>query len=149
MLPRAADELKWMPASPDTSNWSGALSRPAYLNVPSFAISSRRSICLTCARLLISSCASSPSKPSSLLANGRLCSALYCSSWIQVGQDVVIGTGAAFLSLIALAAATTSGHVSGGLSGSRPALRNASLLYHITAVEELNGIDAMRPSLRL
>src|SRR5271166_206645 len=138
-----------MPASPDTSNWLGALSRPAYLNVPSLAISSRRSMCFTCALLLISSCASSPSNPSALLANGRLCSALYCSSWIHVGHAVVIGTGAAFLSLIALAAATTSCHVVGGFSGSRSALRNASLLYHITAVEELNGIEAIRPSARL
>ena len=106
-------------------------------------------MCFTCALLLISSCASRPSNPSALLANGMLCSALYCSSWIQVGHDVVIGTGAALLSLIALAAAITSGHVAGGLSGSSPALRNASLLYHITAVEELNGIDAIRPSARL
>ena len=29
------------------------------------------------------------------------------------------------------------------------ALRKASLLYHITAVDELNGIEAMRPSARL
>src|SRR4051812_30907745 len=145
MLPRAADELKWMPASPETSNWSAALSRPAYLNVPSFAISSRRAMCFTCALPLISSSVSSPSKPFALLENGTSCSALYCSSWIQVGQDVVIGTEAAFLSLIALAAATTSCHVAGGFSGSRSALRKASLLYHITAVDELNGIDAIRP----
>ena len=106
-------------------------------------------MCFTCGLPLISSCASSPSKPSDLLANGMSCSAQYCSSWIQLSHEVVIGISAAFFALIACAAAMTSGQVAGGLSGSRPALRNASLLYHITAVDELNGIDAIRPSARL
>ena len=51
--------------------------------------------------------------------------------------------------LITFAAAMTSCHVTGGFVGSSPAFRNTSLLYHITAVEELNGIDAIRPSARL
>ena len=106
-------------------------------------------MCFTCALLLISSCASSPSNPSALLANGMSCSALYCSSWIQLSHELVTGISAASFALIACAALTTSGQVAGGLSGSRPALRNASLLYHITAVDELNGIDAIRPSARL
>ena len=80
---------KWMPAWPDTSNWSAALSRPAYLNVPSFDISSSRAMCFTCALLLISASAPSPSNPSASLANGMLCSALYCSNWIQLSQALV------------------------------------------------------------
>jgi hypothetical protein len=51
--------------------------------------------------------------------------------------------------LIVAAAATTLSHVADALSGSRRALLNASLFYHITAVEKLNGIDAIRPSDRL
>ena len=74
-------------------------------------------MCFTCALLLISSCASSPSNPSALLANGRSCSALYCSSWIQLSQELVIGISAASFALIAWAALTTSCHVAGGLSG--------------------------------
>ncbi len=58
-------------------------------------------------------------------------------------------SSASIFALMACAAFTTSSQVVGGFSGSRPALRNASLLYHITAVEELNGIDAIRPSARL
>ena len=77
------------------------------------------------------------------------CSALYCSSWIQLSHELVTGISAASFALIVSAAFTTSGQVAGGLSGSSPALRNASLLYHITAVDELNGIDAIRPSDRL
>ena len=68
---------------------------------------------------------------------------------IQVGHAVVIATGAASFALIVSAAGRTSCQVAGALSGSSPALRKASLLYHITAVEELNGIDAIRPSARL
>src|ERR1700733_5403468 len=147
--PRIPEELKWMPALPDTSNWSGALSRPVYLNAPIFDSASNRSTCFTCALLLISSLASNPSKPSAWLAKGMLCSALYCSNWIQLSQELVIGISAASLALIAIAAFTTSGQVAGGLSGSRPALRNASLLYHIIAVDELNGTEAIRPSARL
>ena len=138
-----------MPAWPETSSGSAALSRPPYLKVPSFAMSSRRWICFTCGLLLMVSTVSRPSKPSALVATGRLCSALYCSIWIQVGQEVVIGISAAFFALIAWAAATTSGQVAGGFIGSRPALRKASRLIHMTAVEELNGIEAMRPSGRL
>ena len=59
-----------------------------------------------------------------------------------------MGTGGRFR-LDGLPALTTSCQVAGGLSGSSPAFWNASLLYHITAVEELNGIDAIRPSGRL
>ena len=99
--PRMPEELKWMPALPDTSNWSGALSRPVYLNVPSFDISTNRAMCLTCALLLISSLAPRPSNPSASLANGMLCRALYCSSWIQLSHALVDGISAAFLALIA------------------------------------------------
>ena len=56
-------------------------------------------MCFTCGLLLISSCASSPSNPSALLANGMLCRALYCSSWIQLSHDVVIGISARVLRL--------------------------------------------------
>src|SRR5262245_26695619 len=112
-------------------------------------MASSRSMCLTWALLLISSSASSPSKPFDLLANGMLCRALYCSSWIQLSHELVIGISAASFALIACAALTTSGQVAGGVSGSSPALRNASLLYHISAVDELNGMDAIRPSGRL
>src|SRR3984885_15357048 len=112
-------------------------------------MSSSRCMCFTCGLLLISSCASSPSNPSDLLANGMSCSALYCSSWIRRSQELVTGISAASFVLIGWAALTTCGHVDGVLSGSIPALRNAPLLYHITAVDELNGIDAIRPSAKL
>src|SRR5271157_4155660 len=103
-------------------------------------------MCFTCGLELNTNSASRPSKPSDFVAKGRLCRALYCSNWIHVGQDVVIGTDAASFVLIVSAAWRTSCQVAGAVSGSRPALRNASLLYHITAVEELNGIEAIRPS---
>ena len=44
-----------------------------------------------------------------------------------------------------LAASNTSGHVFGGLSGSRPAFLKASLLYHITVLDELKGNDSISP----
>ena len=71
------------------------------------------------------------------------------SSCTQENHDEVEGVGVAPFALIASSALTTSGQVAGGASGSSPALANASLLYHITGVDELNGIDASRPSGRL
>ena len=68
---------------------------------------------------------------------------------IQENQDDVEGAGAAPFSLIACRAAITSSQVAGACCGSRPAFSKASLLYHITGVEELNGIEASRPSGRL
>jgi hypothetical protein len=72
-----------------------------------------------------------------------------CSKWIQVGQEVVTAYLVTFFALIAAAASTSSGQVAGGFAGSRPAFSKASRLYHITAVEELNGSEAIRPSARL
>ena len=57
--------------------------------------------------------------------------------------------GVADLARIACAAAITSGQVAGGFAGSSPARSKASALSHITAVLELNGMEARRPSGRL
>ena len=58
-----------------------------------------------------------------------------------------MGVGA--LAFSARIASITAGQVAGAFSGSSPAFSNESLLYHITGVEELNGIEASRPSERL
>ena len=149
MEARAAEELKPIAASPEGKMASAALSRPAYLNSPSLDMSSRRCICFTKAGVLTLSSVSSPSKPLDLVANTRSCIAAYCSNWIQIGQAEPIGIGVAALAFSARQAAITSFQVTGGFSGSSPAFSKASLLYHITEVEELKGSEASRPSGRL
>src|SRR3954469_9511014 len=115
----------------------------------------RRSHCFTCCGELNRNSASSPSKPFALVAKGRSWIALYCSRCTQISQELVTGnltapiSGLPSFALIARAAEPTSGQVAGALSGSRPAAVKASLLYHISEVDELNGIDACRPSGRL
>jgi hypothetical protein len=44
-----------------------------------------------------------------------------------------------------LAASNTSGHVLGGLSGSSPAFLKLSLLYHMTVLDELKGMESISP----
>src|SRR5580658_6176004 len=111
--------------------------------------------CFTWAGPLNLSSASRPSKPFALVANGKSWIAPYCSSWTQIIQELVTGdftapiSGVPIFALMARAEDTTSDQVAGAFSGSRPAAAKASLLYHITAVDELNGIDANRPSVRL
>ena len=73
----------------------------------------------------------------------------YSSICTQVGQEVVIGIGVDDFAFSARQAAMTSVQVVGALFGSRPAFSNASLLYHIMAVDELKGMEAIRPSDRL
>src|SRR5215510_4683597 len=101
-------------------------------------------MCLTCTGPLNTSLASGPPKPLSLERNGTLCQAEKLSSCVQLCQPVV--NGQAWPDALSFAiAATTSGHVFGGLLGSRPAFSNASLLYQNTVVELLNGSDSIWP----
>src|SRR5207247_5230128 len=81
----------------------------------------------TCVGLLTASRVSSPPKPLRLVANSTLCQAEKLSSWVQLTQLVVNGHLWP-LALSLAAASATSGQVLGGLSGSRPAALNASLL---------------------
>ena len=112
-------------------------------------MSSRRLSCLTKGGLLISSSASRPSNPFALVAKGMLWMAANSSSWIQVNQELVIGEGAADLDFRVWHIWTSSGQVAGALFGSRPAFCSASWLSQSTAVLELNGAEARRPSDRL
>ncbi len=72
--------------------------------------------------------------------------ALNCSKCAQTTEAVMAGYCVALLSRSVRASDTTSGHVAGNLSGSRPAFSNASLLYQTMQVEELNGSDISLPS---
>jgi hypothetical protein len=66
--------------------------------------------------------------PLALVASGTSWMALNCSNCAHVGHAVVNAHGAALAALIFRAAAMRSGHVCGGLAGSRPAFLKASLL---------------------
>ena len=68
-----------------------------------------------------------------------------CSNSTQVGQAVVIAAGAAPAALIFSAAARTSRQVLGRAVVDSPAFSKASRFSHITAEEELNGIEISRP----
>ena len=69
-----------------------------------------------------------PPKPFSLVPMGWLCQAEKFSSWIQEIQPVVKPHLAAPDSMILLENASTSSQVLGGVSRSRPAFSNTSLL---------------------
>src|SRR5512144_2361787 len=94
----------------------------------------------TCSGPLKTSCASGLAKPFSFVRYGTLCHAEKLSSCVHTCQPVVNGQACPDALSLAIAA-TTSGHVFGGLFGSRPAFSNASLLYQNTVVELLNGND--------
>ena len=81
----------------------------------------------TCSGLLNARRAPVPPKPLFWVANSVLCHVEKLSSWVQPCQLVVNGqlTPEAFSFA---ATSTRSGQVVGGFSGSRPALRKASLL---------------------
>src|SRR5262245_2387497 len=87
---------------------------------------------------------SKPSMPLALLASGTLCQAESCSRLTQVTQALP-KPQLGWLAFSFLAASNTSGQVFGGLSGSRPAFLKASLLYHITVLDELKGMDIISP----
>ena len=74
-----------------------------------------------------------------------LCQDASCSMLAQVTQAVDIPQFGCPEALSFLAASNTSGQVFGGASGSSPALRNASLLIHITIDDELNGNESISP----
>src|SRR5215510_5300111 len=90
---------------------------------------------------------SQPSMPLALLARGTLCQAESCSRLTQVTQALPKPQLANPAAFSFLAASNTSGHVLGGLSGSSEAFLNASLLYHMTVLDELNGNDNISPLL--
>src|SRR5438309_11074970 len=97
----------------------------------------RFSMWRTCSGVLNASRESSPPKPLRLVAYSTLCQVEKLSSWVQPCQLVV--NGHLWPLAFSLAAASaTSGQVFGGLSGSRPAALNASLLEWKTVVELLN-----------
>src|SRR4030095_8952650 len=102
------------------------------------------SMCLTCTGPLNTSFASWPPKPLSLVRNGTLCHAQMLRSCAQVCQPVVNGHACPDALSLAIAA-TTSGHVFGGLLGSSPAFSKASLLYQKTVVEWLKGKEGIGP----
>src|SRR5262245_42489695 len=87
---------------------------------------------------------SKPSMPLALVASGTLCQADSCSMLSQVTQALP-KPQLGWFAFSFLAASNTSGQVLGGLSGSSPAFLNASLLYHMTALEELKGMDSISP----
>src|SRR5437763_896966 len=99
-------------------------------------------MCLAMTGVLNLSSVSAPSSPFALVASGRLCQALNCSSWVQV---IHAGTTPHPLppARSFLATAKVSGQVLGGFSGSSPALVKASLFQYTIAVELLNGIDSI------
>src|SRR5262245_5560824 len=128
MRARSPEEPWIIAHSPDGNSASPALSRPPYLNVPSFCMSIKAWTCFTWAGLLILSSASVPAMPLALVASGTSWMALNCSNWVHVGQAVVNAHGAALAALILRAASMSSGQVCGGLAGSSPAFLKASLL---------------------
>src|SRR5207249_11442842 len=93
---------------------------------------------------LNTSFASEPAKPFSLVREGWLWQGEKLSSCVHVCQPVVNGQACPEALSLAIAA-TTSGHVCGARLGSSPAFSNASLLYHNTVVELLNGKDSICP----
>ena len=84
-------------------------------------------MCFTCTGPLNSIRVPRPPKPFSCVANGTLCQALKLSSCTHDCQPVVNAHEAPDAFSFA-AASPTSGHVFGGLAGSRPAFLNASSL---------------------
>src|SRR5574341_978498 len=102
--------------------------------------------CLTCSGLLIFNSASMPSIPLALVASGTPWMALKFSYWVQVGQAMVKPQEAALVATILPAAVQVSSQVRGGFSGSSPAFLKASLLYQVTGVELLNGMETSLPS---
>src|SRR5690242_16141170 len=85
-----------------------------------------------------------PAKPFSSVRYGRLCHVEKLSSCVHTCHPVVNGHATPDAFSLAIAA-TTSGHVFGGLLGSSPAFSNASLLYQNTVVELLKGKDSICP----
>ena len=80
-----------------------------------------------------------------MVASGTLCQAESCSRLTQVTQAFEKPQVAWPAAFSFFAASNTSGQVFGGLSGSSPAFLKASLLYHITVEDELNGNDSISP----
>ena len=74
-----------------------------------------------------------------------MCHADICSTFTQVTQALEKPQVAWPAALSFFAASNTSGQVFGGASGLRPAFLKASLLYHITVEDELNGNDSISP----
>ena len=77
------------------------------------------------------------------------CIAAICSNITQVGQAVVMATGAALAALIFSAAARTCFQVFGRSVVDSPAFSKASRLSHMMAEEELNGMEISRPLVSL
>src|ERR1043166_4443588 len=98
-----------------------------------------------CSGPLKLSTVSKPSSPFALVESGTLCQAESCSTLTQVTHALEKPQLAWPAPLSFFAASKTSGHVFGGAAGSRLALRNASLLIHITVDDELNGNDSISP----
>src|SRR5262249_31323816 len=88
---------------------------------------------------------SKPSMPLDLVDSGTLCQAESCSRLIQVTQALPKPQLAWPAALSFFAMSNTSGHVFGGFSASSPALVKASLLYHITVLDELKGNESISP----
>ncbi len=109
-------------------------------------MSIRRWRCFTNGGLLTFSTASRPLKPFASVAKGRLWIAPYCSNCDHTTEAMVTPNGAAFVCRTARMAVSTSCQVFGSVCGSTPAFSNTSRLYQAIAVDELNGIDASRPS---
>ncbi len=83
-------------------------------------------MCRTAVGLLISSTASGPSSPLTLVASARLCQALKFSICVQLTQAAVKPHGTPPARSF-FAISKVSGQVLGALSGSSPAFLNASL----------------------
>src|SRR5918911_1317127 len=98
-----------------------------------------------CRGALNFSSVSQPSRPFALVESGTLCQAESCSTLTQVTQALEKPQVAWPALFSFFAASNSSGQVFGGLSGSRPAFLKASLLYHITVEDELNGKDSISP----
>src|SRR5215210_7926539 len=101
--------------------------------------------CLTCSGELNFSSVSKPSSPFALVPIGTLCQAERCSMLTQVTQAFEKPQVAWPAAFSFFAASNTSGQVFGGWSGLSPAFLKASLLYHITVDDELNGKDSISP----
>src|SRR5512142_1622742 len=121
------DDVVIIAHSPLVKAASGSSLRPLYVKSPFFAQSPRFWMCFTCTGPLNSSRVLRPPKPFCCVANGTLCHALKLSSWTQDCHPVVNAHGAPDAFSFSIACAI-SGHVFGGLFGSRPAFLNASSL---------------------
>src|SRR5690554_1867161 len=117
-----------MPHSPFTNSGFGSPRLPPYLKVLSFDQSAMFWMCLRAGPLLNTSSASRPPNPFSCVANGTLCQAEKVSICAQDCQPVVKPHWVAPEDIIVFDISTSSGHVFGGFSGSRPAFLKASLL---------------------